>query len=90
MNFVAEMMEASREPLLMSSDKRWVLSKVSAEQGLALDLGGGSGELRSPLRALGYEYVNLDLKPTGQGFRVKRGCAAVAFRLQQFRFDRQQ
>lgn len=63
----------------MSSDKRWVLSKVSAESGLALDLGGGVGELCSPLRELGYEYVNVDLKPAGDGLRVEGDAELLPF-----------
>jgi ubiquinone/menaquinone biosynthesis C-methylase UbiE len=63
----------------VSSDKRWVVSKVSADSGLALDLGGGTGELRSPLQELGYEYVNVDLNPTGAGLRVKGDAQELPF-----------
>jgi SAM-dependent methyltransferase len=51
----------------VAADTRWVLSRVPEGPGRALDLGGGPGELCGPLTALGYEYVNLDLKPTGPG-----------------------
>lgn len=51
----------------MASDKRWVLARVPRGTGKALDLGGGSGELHAPLAARGYEYVNLDLDPSGPG-----------------------
>ena len=47
----------------MSSDKRYVIAKVPPGEGLALDLGGGRGELRRPLERLGYRYVNVDLAP---------------------------
>jgi SAM-dependent methyltransferase len=49
----------------MSSDKRWVLKGVEAGDGVALDLGGGPGELARPLEQLGYTYVNVDLEPAG-------------------------
>lgn len=48
----------------MSSDKKWVLSRVPPGPGRALDLGGGTGELRAPLTARGFEYVNVDVAPT--------------------------
>jgi SAM-dependent methyltransferase len=51
----------------MASDKRWVLSRVPNGPGRALDLGGGRGELYVPLKARGYEYVNLDVAPSGPG-----------------------
>jgi SAM-dependent methyltransferase len=41
---------------------------VPPGDGLALDLGGGLGELRRPLERLGYRYVNVDLTPgAGRG-----------------------
>lgn len=63
----------------MSSDKRWVLSKISANSGLALDLGGGSGELCSPLRELDYEYINVDLEPGGGGLKVEGDAELLPF-----------
>jgi SAM-dependent methyltransferase len=49
----------------MSSEARWVLSKVPHRGGAALDLGGGDGRLHAPLTARGYTYVNLDITPSG-------------------------
>jgi SAM-dependent methyltransferase len=51
----------------MSSDKHWVLAGISPGTGRALDLGGGPGELHDPLTRLGYEYVNVDVEPSGPG-----------------------
>ena len=51
----------------VASDKSWILSRVPPSRGRALDLGGGSGELYEPLRSRGYEYVNVDLNPSGPG-----------------------
>ena len=51
----------------MSTDKRHVLAAVPAGGGLALDLGGGAGELSSALGGLGYQYVNLDPAARGAG-----------------------
>ncbi len=51
----------------MSGDKRYVLVQVPAGSGRVLDLGGGSGALRGPLRERGYAYTNLDLAPRGRG-----------------------
>src|SRR4051794_21520287 len=45
----------------MSSDKRFILSKVRAHGGVALDVGGGRGELEAPLRQRGWTYVNVDI-----------------------------
>lgn len=58
----------------MSSDKRWVLSAIPEGTGHALDLGGGRGELHSPLKSRGYTYVNLDYRPC-EGNRSVRGDA---------------
>jgi SAM-dependent methyltransferase len=49
----------------MSSDARWVMSKVPDGGGAALDLGGGDGRFYEPLTARGYRYTNLDITPTG-------------------------
>lgn len=79
MLFLVESREALENPRLMSSDKSWVLSKISADSGFALDLGGGRGELCSPLRELGYDYVNIDLEPSGGGLRVKGNAELLPF-----------
>jgi SAM-dependent methyltransferase len=49
----------------MSSDARWVLSKVPDGGGAALDLGGGDGRFHQALTARAYTYVNLDIAPSG-------------------------
>jgi SAM-dependent methyltransferase len=49
----------------VSGDKRYVLARVPAGTGRALDLGGGSGMLSDPLRSRGYAYVNVDISPRG-------------------------
>jgi SAM-dependent methyltransferase len=49
----------------MSSDARWVLSKVPDGGGAALDLGGGDGRFYHALTARAYTYVNLDIAPSG-------------------------
>jgi SAM-dependent methyltransferase len=51
----------------MSTDKRHVLTAVPPGTGRALDLGGGRGELRTPIVQRGYSYVNADLRPSGAG-----------------------
>ena len=51
----------------MASDKKWIMSRVPKGGGRVLDLGGGSGELYSPLRARGFDYVNVDISPSGPG-----------------------
>jgi SAM-dependent methyltransferase len=54
----------------LSSDKRTLVSRIPAGSGIALDLGGGTGELRSPLERRGYAYVNLDTTPASDGRAV--------------------
>jgi SAM-dependent methyltransferase len=51
----------------VASDKKWVLSRIPAGPGRALDLGGGAGELHAPLTSRGYEYANVDVAATGPG-----------------------
>lgn len=55
----------------MSSDKRWVLSKIPPGKGRVLDLGGGRGALYQPISDLGYEYFNIDMSPRGKGWRIR-------------------
>jgi SAM-dependent methyltransferase len=57
----------------VSGDKRYLLARVPAGSGRALDLGGGVGMLRAPITARGYDYVNLDMTPVGG--RAVRGDA---------------
>lgn len=64
----------------MASDKAWVLSRVAPGSGFALDLGGGRGELRSPIEALGYTYINLDVRPSGDGYRIRADAHALPLR----------
>ena len=47
--------------------------------GRILDLGGGDGTLRAPLRARGYAYVNVDLAPMGPG-AVRGDAQRLPFR----------
>jgi SAM-dependent methyltransferase len=61
----------------MSSDKRWVLARVPPGHGFALDLGGGSGELRSGIEQRGYTYINLDLQPAGGGRCIRADAHAL-------------
>ncbi len=51
----------------MSSDPDLILEVIPPGEGIALDLGGGTGLLRQPLRARGYRYINLDLRPAAHG-----------------------
>lgn len=44
----------------MSADIRYVNEVIPRGHGLALDLGGGRGELRSPIENRGYQYINLE------------------------------
>jgi SAM-dependent methyltransferase len=64
----------------MASNKTWVLSRVPRGSGVALDLGGGRGELRLPIEALGYTYINVDLRPSGEGCRIKADAHALPLR----------
>lgn len=63
----------------MSSDKRFVMSRVPQGSGWALDLGGGVGDLGPPLSARGYSYVNLDLEPSGAGSKVRGNAHRLPF-----------
>jgi SAM-dependent methyltransferase len=49
----------------MSSNFRYLLEVVSPGTGAVLDLGGGRGTLRYPLKKLGYNYINLDISTVG-------------------------
>jgi SAM-dependent methyltransferase len=51
----------------VASEKKWIMSRVPEGGGRALDLGGGSGELCPLLQARGFEYVNVDVSPSGPG-----------------------
>ncbi|MBI4522549.1 MAG: class I SAM-dependent methyltransferase [Deltaproteobacteria bacterium] len=51
----------------MSADPELILEVVEPGHGIALDLGGRNGELRAPLRHLGYSYVNMDICPCKNG-----------------------
>jgi SAM-dependent methyltransferase len=71
----------------MSSDKRLLLEKVPPGRGISLDIGGGDGHLSSALEDRGYEYVNVDLRPSGvvpavagdaHRLPLKSGCALLA------------
>jgi SAM-dependent methyltransferase len=57
----------AEQALAMSSDARWVMSKVPDGGGAALDLGGGDGRFYELLTARGYRYTNLDITPSGPG-----------------------
>lgn len=61
----------------MSTDKRWVLERVPTGEGIALDLGGGTGELSGPLRRLGYSYLNLDFDSRGGELTLRGDAMAL-------------
>jgi ubiquinone/menaquinone biosynthesis C-methylase UbiE len=64
----------------MSSDKRFLLSKIRPGSGWAVDLGGGSGGLDWPLEQRGYRYLNVDVAPSGRGRRVVADAHRLPFR----------
>jgi SAM-dependent methyltransferase len=64
----------------VASNKAWVLSRVPRGSGVALDLGGGRGELRLPIEALGYTYINVDVQPSGDGCRIRADAHALPLR----------
>lgn len=68
----------------MSSEKRWVLSRIPSGNGNVLDLGGGSGALRQPILELGYEYINIDTRPRGDGWRIMGDAHKLPFGNGQF------
>ena len=68
----------------MSSDKRFVMSRVPKGSGWALDLAGGLGDLFSPLVGRGYRYVNLDLEPSGDGSKVRGDAHRLPFSAARF------
>ena len=51
----------------MSSATDLTLEVVPSGSGIALDLGGNTGALRSPLGERGYRYINLDVRAFGAG-----------------------
>lgn len=51
----------------MSSEPYLILEAIPSGAGIALDLGGNTGILRSALQARGYRYINLDIRRFGNG-----------------------
>jgi len=51
----------------MSANNLLILEVIPSDNGDALDLGGGRGNLREPLEKLGYSYVNLDTRKFDNG-----------------------
>ena len=51
----------------MSISPKYLLDVIPPGGGWALDLGGGPGQMRTPLRDLGYEYINVDLRRFDNG-----------------------
>jgi SAM-dependent methyltransferase len=51
----------------MSSDERFLLEVIPHNHGRALDLGGGTGAMRSSLEGLGYRYINVDIRTPEKG-----------------------
>ena len=49
----------------MSADIKFVLELIPPGHGWVLDLGGGKGMMKGPLKELGYQYVNIDIDKTG-------------------------
>ena len=47
----------------MSADMRCLEGAIPEGKGLALDLGGGQGTLRTLVEKKGWRYVNLDIRP---------------------------
>ena len=64
----------------MPQDVRFVLARVPRGRGVALDLGGNRSQLRGPLEARGYRYVNLDSSPSGSGPKVQADAHRLPFR----------
>ena len=65
----------------MSTIPRYLLEVIPQGNGLALDLGGGRGGMREPLRRLGYQYINLDIQRFDNGEPTVIGSAhALPFR----------
>jgi len=63
----------------MSSDKRFILSKIPGGFGVALDVGGGAGTLCAALQERGYAYVNVDLHAPRGVRAVKADAASLPF-----------
>ncbi len=51
----------------MSADPRLILDVTPPGSGAVLDLGGGRGALRKGLEALGYRFINLDIRCSENG-----------------------
>jgi SAM-dependent methyltransferase len=63
----------------VSSEPRLILSRLPAGNGVALDLGGGAGDLRSGVQARGYRYVNVDMEPSSPGLSVRADAHHLPF-----------
>ena len=64
----------------MSADARWLGEAIPKGNELALDLGGGKGGLRFLLEQKGWRYVNVDLRPSRNGFAVCADAHRLPFR----------
>ena len=64
----------------MSAEFIWLSDTIPEGKGLALDLGGGRGELRSLLERKGWRYVNVDLCPGRNGLAVCADAHCLPFR----------
>jgi SAM-dependent methyltransferase len=63
----------------VSSEPKLILSKLLAGTGFALDLGGGSGDLRSAVQGRGYRYVNVDVDSSSRGASVRGDAHHLPF-----------
>jgi SAM-dependent methyltransferase len=64
----------------MSAEFIWLSDTIPEGKGLALDLGGGRGGLRSLLERKGWCYVNVDLCPGRNGLAVCADAHCLPFR----------
>jgi len=64
----------------MSVNVRWLAEAIPEGGGLALDIGGGRGDLRPLLEQKGWRYVNVDLRPGRNGFTVCADAHSLPFR----------
>jgi Methylase involved in ubiquinone/menaquinone biosynthesis len=64
----------------MSANPRWLDEAIPKGNELALDLGGGKGGLRFLLEQKGWRYVNVDLRPSRNGFAVCADAHRLPFR----------